>query len=50
MSDRGTIDTIVGLGGAPKMRAPGEPRLAPSSTVEEFVAELEGDGSKGSGP
>jgi gentisate 1,2-dioxygenase len=47
MSDRGTIDTIVGLGGAPKMRPRGEPRPQPSTTVEEFIAELESDGLKG---
>jgi gentisate 1,2-dioxygenase len=46
MSDRGTVDTIVGLGGAPRMRQRGA-SAPPSNTVEQFVAELEGDGLKG---
>src|SRR4051812_12699693 len=46
MGDRGVVDTILPLGGAPRMLAPERDRDH-SGGVDEFVRELEGDGLKG---
>jgi gentisate 1,2-dioxygenase len=48
MSDRGTVDTILELGGAPKMRARDvSDNSSRAATAEEFAQELEGDALKG---
>ena len=43
MSDRGTVDTILPLGGAPKMTG----QRSPSNSIDNFASDLENDALKG---
>ena len=47
MNDRGIIDTVVGLGGPPRMRATQDVPGSHPQSVENLLADLEGDALKG---